>query len=108
MNFGEWEVRVTDNFDMMTVDVYMMRWTGAGKEVLTHDGKIVKIQNAVSARSDGLYFARLEREQLKALADGLANYGVKTDTDAKLQGTLEATRYHLEDMRAIALKTKRV
>ena len=42
---------------------------------------------------------------LKAMANGLDEYGIKTDQDAKLQGTLEATRYHLSDLRKI-LKIK--
>ena len=34
-----------------------------------------------------------------ALAQWLAKKGVRNDHDAKLEGTLEATRYHLEDLR---------
>lgn len=40
---------------------------------------------------------------LQAFAEALDEKGVKTDKDAKIEGTLEATRYHLEDMRTIAL-----
>ena len=41
---------------------------------------------------------------LKALADELDSKGVKTDSDAKIAGTLEATRSHLQDMRTIVFK----
>jgi len=43
---------------------------------------------------------------LKACAEELARQGIKTDNDHKIEGKLEATRYHLEDLRAM-LKLKR-
>ena len=42
---------------------------------------------------------------LQALAEALDQQGIKTDKDAKIAGTLEATKYHLEDMRKL-LKLK--
>lgn len=36
---------------------------------------------------------------LQALAKALDDRGVKTDADAKKEGLLEATKYHLEDLR---------
>lgn len=46
---------------------------------------------------------RLEgRETGKLITDALRNAGHKPDEDAKLQGILEATKYHLEDMRSLA------
>lgn len=36
---------------------------------------------------------------MKALAEALDGEGIKTDSDAKLSGTLEAQKYHLEDLR---------
>ena len=41
----------------------------------------------------------------QALAEALDERGIKTDKDAKIQGTLEATRFHLEDLRKM-LKLK--
>ena len=38
-------------------------------------------------------------EFLAALAEELDNKGIKTDKDAKIAGTLEATRFHLSDLR---------
>jgi len=38
---------------------------------------------------------------LTALAEALDENNIKTDKDAKIQGTLEATRYHLEDTRSL-------
>lgn len=42
---------------------------------------------------------------LRQIIDALAKNGVKDDSDAKIAGTLEATRYHLEDLRT-ALKNQ--
>ncbi|MHA2113483.1 MAG: hypothetical protein ACW98W_18620 [Candidatus Hodarchaeales archaeon] len=44
-------------------------------------------------------------EWLKAFAEALDNVGIETDSDAKIRGTLKATKYHLEDLRQI-LKLK--
>lgn len=38
---------------------------------------------------------------LKALAEELDRINIKTDNDAKLQGTLEAIRAHLADLRKL-------
>lgn len=42
---------------------------------------------------------------LHALAQALDEKGIKTDKDAKIEGTLEATREHLKDLRQM-LKLK--
>ena len=38
---------------------------------------------------------------LKELAEAIDKQGVKTDQDAKTEGLLQATKYHLEDMRTL-------
>ena len=43
----------------------------------------------------------LAPEFMKALAEALDNNGIKTDSDAKMQGTLEATRDHLRDLKKL-------
>jgi len=43
---------------------------------------------------------------LKALAEALDKEGIKTENDFKIQGLLEANKYHLEDMRKLVFKTK--
>ena len=45
----------------------------------------------------------LSGEFLKAMAEALDKQGIKTENDFKIAGLLEATKYHLEDMRKIAL-----
>ena len=43
-------------------------------------------------------------EFLKSLAEALDKQEVKTENDYKIQGILEATKYHLEDMRRLVFK----
>lgn len=105
MNFGEWEAKLVDNFDLMLVDMYLTRRTTQGREALTSKGTIVQIKDEVN--SDNLRFARLERGQLQTIAEAFAQYGVKTIDNHRAEGLLEATKYHLEDLRVIAkLKPK--
>ena len=47
----------------------------------------------------------LANDFLEALAEALDQQGIKTDKDAKIAGTLEVIKYHLEDMRKL-LKLK--
>ncbi len=44
---------------------------------------------------------RIGESFLTSMAETLSDMDVKTESDAKLQGTLEATKYHLEDMREL-------
>ena len=45
-------------------------------------------------------------EYTQALVEALGTLNIKTESDSKLQGTLEATRYHLEDMRRLLKLSK--
>ncbi len=50
----------------------------------------------------------ISQEIEKALAEWLSKKGVRPDDNAKIEGTLQATRYHLEDLREmLKLKGKR-
>jgi len=51
-------------------------------------------------------YGSMEREFMAAFADALDKNGIKTDKDAKIEGTLEATRFHLDDLRML-LKLKK-
>ena len=44
---------------------------------------------------------RLGEEVMQAMAEAFSKRGVKTENDHKIQGTLEATKYHLEDLRKL-------
>jgi hypothetical protein len=42
---------------------------------------------------------------LQAMAQALDERGIKTENDFKIQGLLEATKYHLEDLRKLIFNT---
>ena len=46
----------------------------------------------------------LDLSELKALGDAIAEIGIKTDSDMKREGLLEATKYHLEDFRKLVFR----
>jgi hypothetical protein len=43
-------------------------------------------------------------ELLKAIANAVDKKGIKTDSNSKIEGLLEATRTHLDDMRKLVFK----
>ena len=70
--------------------------------------KIIKKidQNTMQIPEEFIAHLPKQDDTLKELADAIANMGIKTDSDFKIQGLLEATKYHLEDMRSL-LKLKK-
>ncbi len=46
----------------------------------------------------------IDPEFMPSLANAVSGAGVKTESDHKILGVLEATKYHLEDMRKLAFK----
>ncbi len=44
---------------------------------------------------------RTARAFFKAFAETLSNDGIETEKDARLKGTLDAQKYHLEDLRKL-------
>lgn len=44
---------------------------------------------------------RFGEEVMQAMAEAFSKRGIKTENDHKIQGTLEATKYHLEDLRKL-------
>lgn len=43
--------------------------------------------------------AIISKPIMKAMCEAFTANGIKTDNDHKIEGTLEATKYHLEDLR---------
>lgn len=108
MNFNSWRVSVERPIWGAGINLYFWRSTGEGEvQILTWDGESQIILNHKAGTPiDGIkptLFINSESQQeiLKALADALDAEGVKTDNDHKLIGTLDATRYHLEDLRKL-------
>ena len=88
-------------------EIYITAKGGHGQNLLVKPMDFIFEETSVgtyhppSIRLDNIHAT----EFLTALAEALDEKGIKTDKDAKIQGTLEATRYHLEDLREL-LKLK--
>lgn len=82
-----------------------------GKSYLLQFGKFnntwVELKECKIPPEPTFRFRGIEKtEFLKAMADAIAEIGIKTDSDFKIQGKLEATEKHLEDMRRLIFKNK--
>lgn len=84
------------------VEIYIGRGRGSGFEVAQPVELIFKSAKPEEVSEPtlrlGEYYAH---ELLQALAEGFDSIGIRTDKDAKIEGTLGATRYHLEDLRSL-------
>lgn len=49
----------------------------------------------------------MAKELFTGLAEALDQSGIKTESDAKIAGLLEATKMHLEDMRTLVFKPRK-
>ena len=49
----------------------------------------------------------MAKELFTGLAEALDQSGIKTESDAKIAGLLEATKAHLEDMRTLVFKLQK-
>lgn len=109
INFGEWEVKIEPRYDIGTNFIFLVKKNGHERQLLTKDGVIIMLKEGGRPQPDvALHFAELDDDQLKAFADALATFGIKTKNDSKNEGLLEATRYHLEDMRRLAFEKRGV
>lgn len=104
--FGDWRVQIIDRPQYMTYRIYMSQVNNGVTIFLTHNGTEVTIQDGCIINEDDVWFAEMSDDQLRAFADSLATKGIKTVNDSKNEGLLEATKYHLEDMRTL-LKIKK-
>jgi len=98
----KWEVRFFDDFaaDRVKLYVWYEDWDQA-RVVLQADGTKVKVPPGTETPPTLI----LPSGTLEPIANAISELGVKTDSDAKLQGTMEAQRAHLADLRQL-LKLK--
>lgn len=105
MNFGEWQVAIIERPGWDGSRIYLYKREGANSVFVKSDGIAITHQEG-DPHTDDDYFCDMTREQIQALADGLAKAGVRTTNDAKNEGLLQAKQDHLEDMRRLVFKGK--
>lgn len=97
-----WIVKIVDPGYKITREIFIYRRAGIGKtEVLRSGGMVETIDTGVKPEPT----LELFPETLQALANALAEVGIKPQ-EGYLEGKLEATEKHLEDMRTLVFKKK--
>lgn len=74
-----------------------------GKKFIAKPIKLEFIEVAMDCRVESTLY--LSSEYAEEVANGLDKLDIKTDRNSKIEGTLDATKYHLEDLRKM-LKLK--
>jgi len=97
------QVRFERDWLRSDVRVYLFEDGNRLRTFYAKGGEIaVTVEEGKQMQDDEILFARIPEQALRSFAEALSEYGIKTDNDHKIAGTLEATKYHLEDMRKIS------
>ena len=99
-----WKAKVVDNFDNMRKELYIFQQRDNAKLFLTPKG-VISVVNGKQPK-EPVYFAGFENEQAQAIANAFGEAGIKLASTHKIEGTLEATQKHLEDMRKLVFAPK--
>jgi len=98
-----WKVKIVDTGTSFLLDIYIYsRGINNVVSMVTSDGKVVSSIQEHGTRLEPTI--RLERQQLQAFSNALNNMGINPQKEY-IQGKLEATENHLQDMRTL-LKIK--
>lgn len=98
---GDWKVRIEPIMFCDGIRFYIWRSRSGYTEHLGKDGYIQVVPEGMATIIDPtLELKGFEaRSIMAALAEALADQGVKTPNDHRLQGVLDAQTAHLQDMR---------
>lgn len=102
--FFEWKVDVIFSPIKSGFDVYVSRrLTDNQKQFYADGGKtLITLENGKAVEPEKYIFAFLDSDIAPQLLQKLSDKGLVTYNDSRNAGLLEATKYHLEDMRKIA------
>jgi hypothetical protein len=100
----DWIIRIVDKGYKTERDIYIYRKHFGGKIEVMGADNTTTIYEEGGAIPDNPTL-QLSPEALQALADALDKIGI-TPKQGFVEGKLEATEKHLEDMRSIAFKKK--
>lgn len=97
------QVKFENDYLHSSVKVYLFEDGNRARTFYSKGGEEAHtVESGSQLKDEDIMFARIPNDALQAFAEALAERGIKTDNDHKIAGTLEATKYHLEDMRKIA------
>ena len=99
-----YKVRAVYNPTWGAIELYLYRDLGNGQHVIVESSDAPMLERMFDgyARSfDVKPTFVLDKAEAQAIVEALAAEGIHADNDAKIAGTLEATRAHLNDLRAM-------
>ena len=106
----EWQVKLADSDVAMQTDMYLFRESPyAGIEYAHFENGHLMLTEAKRTERIKPFLTlsgMMAREFFLALGKALDEKGFRPDSAAKIEGTLKATQYHLEDLRKM-LKLKK-
>ena len=103
------KIKLGRDFNRDQVQIVFMDYEGMVKRAYNfYTGETKVIEEGVAVDDDYILKipSHLMPELLKAMADLLEEEKIQTDSQHKIEGKLDATKYHLEDLRKI-LKLKK-
>lgn len=101
------EVRIVPDVMRNESKVYLFNCLPDGvREFYRADGSMYIEKPSDQAKDEDIVFCHLPIKAEKPLVDELNRLGIKSDNDHKIAGTLDATKAHLEDMRALVFNGK--
>jgi hypothetical protein len=108
-NDGKWRVHMINAMNTAFTEIYIYRETARGREIITDLSKMIvtffeRGQSTVDIEPTIKVDWGCGQEILQALADALYGHGIKPKDKPVLENELSATKYHLEDMRTLALR----
>lgn len=98
----DWKIQIHDVGYKTSKELYIFRNIGGGKSEFMTEGNIVTVGHGEAYPKPTL---ELTTDMLQNLANELDKRGFKPQ-QGYLEGKLEATEKHLEDMRGLVLKKK--
>lgn len=99
ISYDGWQVRIKNPFSRLGHEIYLLRKNVGIIEFLTADGKIIT-KKEFEDNNDIKPFAYLPDGCLQLLVDEAGGLNIKP-RQGFLEGKLEATDKHLEDMRKL-------
>jgi len=105
-NDYDWQVHVEYRPGMMSTYIYVMRRREVGvMEFLVKGGEEVQTVKDEGAFKEEVYFARYENDYIgRLIVEALDKRGVKAPAQSYVEGKLEATTEHLQDLRQLIPK----
>lgn len=95
-----WKIKIVENFCRAQTDIYVYCDTPQGRQTLQASGEMQMVCPGVEFKPALTIPAEAREELLSALLES----GVKPKEQSRVEGVLEATKAHLEDMRRLVFE----